>query len=262
MIVEMLAGDELAPERPRHAAGDRLPRPQLVQVQSQHVDATTTVEHTAKAFLGLTLNCARCHDHKYDPIAQNDYYGFRAFFEPHQVRTERLPGQPDVDARTACRGPTTPTSPRATYLYLRGDEKQPDKEHPVTPGVPSMLEAPFAVEPVELPDLASFPSLAEHIEREELAAAEGRLAAARSAWEQLMAMHRVATLSGGREPPDSGSTSETTFPAPSTHWFVARVHRHQSPPCRSMPRSSPRVASLPPRNWNSRPSAPAGPVTE
>ncbi len=49
-----------------------------------------TVEHTAKAFLGLTLNCAKCHDHKYDPIAQTDYYAFRAFLRallgPHRSR--------------------------------------------------------------------------------------------------------------------------------------------------------------------------------
>src|SRR4029077_12362654 len=55
-----------------------------------------TVEHTAKAFLGMTFTGAKCHDHKYDPIPQTDYYAFRAFFEPHTVRTDRLPGEPDT----------------------------------------------------------------------------------------------------------------------------------------------------------------------
>lgn len=39
---------------------------------------------TSQAFLGLTLNCARCHDHKLDPLPQADYYSFLSFF--HNVR--------------------------------------------------------------------------------------------------------------------------------------------------------------------------------
>ncbi len=38
------------------------------------------METTATAFLGLTMNCARCHSHKFDPISQSDYYRFSAFF--------------------------------------------------------------------------------------------------------------------------------------------------------------------------------------
>src|SRR5262249_20661269 len=38
------------------------------------------VNTTATVFLGLTLGCARCHDHKYDPFSQRDYYQLFAFF--------------------------------------------------------------------------------------------------------------------------------------------------------------------------------------
>lgn len=40
------------------------------------------VETTGSAFLGLTLSCCRCHDHKYDPLSHADHFRLRAFFEP------------------------------------------------------------------------------------------------------------------------------------------------------------------------------------
>jgi hypothetical protein len=45
-------------------------------------------ETTAAAFLGLTLSCCRCHDHKYDPLSQADHYRFRAFFAAMQFADE------------------------------------------------------------------------------------------------------------------------------------------------------------------------------
>ncbi|MDE2714872.1 MAG: DUF1549 domain-containing protein, partial [Verrucomicrobiota bacterium] len=84
MILEMLAADELAPEDPKALrATGFLARNYYLFNRTTWLDAT--IEHTGKAFIGLTLNCAKCHDHKYDPITHVDYYRFRAIFEPHQV---------------------------------------------------------------------------------------------------------------------------------------------------------------------------------
>ncbi len=49
-------------------------------------DMVTT---TSSVFLGLTVGCARCHDHKYDPIPQRDYYRMQAIFSPYQ-KTEAV----------------------------------------------------------------------------------------------------------------------------------------------------------------------------
>ena len=88
-------------------------------------DRTNT---TAKAFLGLTLECARCHDHKYDPISQKEYYQFSAFFNS----IDEL-GMVSNDGNTA---PTIPlfkeekTAEKVTYLrHLIDQQQQERKQH-------------------------------------------------------------------------------------------------------------------------------------
>ena len=73
MVTEMLAGDEVFPEdrQARYATGF-LVRNWYALNPNDWMRAN--VEHTGKAFLGLTFNCAHCHDHKYDPISQDDYF--------------------------------------------------------------------------------------------------------------------------------------------------------------------------------------------
>lgn len=57
---------------------------------------------TGSVFLGVTLRCARCHDHKFDPLPTRDYYRLEAFFAPLQVSVSTLPfGQYEVPLQQA-----------------------------------------------------------------------------------------------------------------------------------------------------------------
>jgi hypothetical protein len=57
--------------------GNQSPEGMAQQRQDDLYDIVST---TGATFLGLTVNCARCHDHKFDPISQRDYYGMQAIF--------------------------------------------------------------------------------------------------------------------------------------------------------------------------------------
>jgi hypothetical protein len=158
LIVLMLAADEAAPhdDSSLRATGflarnwDKFSRVRWLD---------NNVEHTAKAFLGLTIACARCHDHKYDPIAQTDYYRFRAFFEPHQVREDRLPLGPDA-ARDGVPRAFDAKVDEPTYLFVRGDDGRPDKSKKIAPGVPAFLsKSPVQPSPVRVPEEAQNPML-------------------------------------------------------------------------------------------------------
>jgi hypothetical protein len=85
-IREQIAGDELYPGDPeamvamgfnRHYI-DETNAAGLVIRRQETLDEITNA--TGAAFLGMTFACARCHDHKYDPILQKDYYRLQAFF--------------------------------------------------------------------------------------------------------------------------------------------------------------------------------------
>lgn len=178
MLREMLAADELYPnDLDRLRASGFLARQYFKFNRNTWMEET--IEHTSKAFFGLTMNCAKCHDHKYDPIKQADYYRLRAFFEPYQVRTEQLPGEADYEKDGLVRAfdcnLDTPT-----FVFFRGDEKHPVKEQPMTPGVPRLLAlGELDVAEVKLPAEAYLPGLRPHVLDNHLRAAERRIEAAR-----------------------------------------------------------------------------------
>jgi hypothetical protein len=52
-----------------------------VEDYPQHLTIEDTIDNLGRAFLGLTINCARCHDHKFDPITTEDYYALYGIFD-------------------------------------------------------------------------------------------------------------------------------------------------------------------------------------
>ncbi|MBI3464669.1 MAG: DUF1553 domain-containing protein, partial [Planctomycetes bacterium] len=183
MIVEMLAGDELAPTDPDTLRATGFLARSWFKF-NRNVWLDNVVEHTSKAFLGITLNCARCHEHKYDPIEQQEYYQFRAFFEPYNVRTDRVPGQPDLVQDGLPRVYDAEANAQ-TFLFARGDEAQPVKEKALQPAVPAFLHpGEFRVESVALPATAHYPGLRPFVQQETLAADEAAVAKSRSALDQ------------------------------------------------------------------------------
>ncbi len=155
MILEMIAGDELDPDNPDTVrATGYLARSWYMF--NRNVWLQDTMEYTSTSFLGLTMKCARCHTHKYDPITHVDYYRFRAFFEPHEVRTDRVAGEADVMKAGLARVYDA-ESERPTYRFFRGNESNPDTANPLSPAVPGFFGASLKIQPVNLPLLAYYP---------------------------------------------------------------------------------------------------------
>jgi hypothetical protein len=88
-VKEQIAGDELYPEDPKSQQGTGYftvgtNRDMLYKVEDVNriEQLTDFVDTTSSVFLGLTVACARCHDHKFDAIPQRDYYRMQAIFAP------------------------------------------------------------------------------------------------------------------------------------------------------------------------------------
>jgi hypothetical protein len=184
-IVEQMAGD-LLPERDFftqvatgynrnhriNSEGGSIPDEWIVEYVADRVETLGTI------FLGLTLNCSRCHDHKYDPITQRDFYSLFAFFNgideaglgpnngnsppfipvpkswpnlkpeenkfvvPEKMKIKvvqtSVPRPQPGSANTVMVMHELP-KPRSTYILERGQYDHPDKSETLSPAIPSII---------------------------------------------------------------------------------------------------------------------------
>ena len=157
-----------------NSEGGSIPDEWIVEYVADRVETAGTM------FLGLTLTCARCHDHKYDPVSQKDFYQLFAFFNniaeaglgpnngnsppfipvpkswPNLSEAEMafvVPEPPKVKLQQTSVPRPQPgkdntvmvlhelDTPRETYVLQRGLYDQPDKSERLQPGTPAVLGA-------------------------------------------------------------------------------------------------------------------------
>lgn len=93
-VREQLAGDEIAPKDPNVLVATSYLRNPIYEYNQRdargqyEVILTDMTDNAGELFLGLSFGCAKCHDHKFDPILQKDYYRLRAFFTPVRWRDD------------------------------------------------------------------------------------------------------------------------------------------------------------------------------
>jgi hypothetical protein len=170
--IEQLAGDLLPGATAAQKVASGFNRNHMISYQNSSIPekvrtayVVDRVNTTATVWLGLTMGCAQCHDHKFDPLPQVDYYRLYAFFntiaekpldgekgnavplillnQEGEVKLDLGPKKDDKRMKEMLAG--TPNSmvmqemakPRATYVLDRGEYDQPRQK--VDPGTPGCL---------------------------------------------------------------------------------------------------------------------------
>ncbi len=123
-IRAQLAADELTPQDPagRIALMFCLAGPDMPDINSQderrHTLLNEITSTVGSVFMGLQMECAQCHDHKYDPISQADFYRLRAVFEP-AVQVKRYVSVEALQEKTRFAADS--------HLMIRGDFRRPGR---------------------------------------------------------------------------------------------------------------------------------------
>ncbi len=103
-VAEQIAGDEIAPDDTEARVATGFLRHWMYEYNNRDVPSQWTnilndiTDVTADVFMGMGLQCARCHDHKFDPILQKDYFRLQAFFAPLLPRDDLKLATPQQEA--------------------------------------------------------------------------------------------------------------------------------------------------------------------
>ncbi len=142
-VRQQLAGDEVHPDDSSAfiATGFNRCYPDMVDLNDQGLRRQNALndmtETTGLAFLGLTIGCARCHDHKTDPIRQADFYQLVSFFSPARFRDDypvASPAQRALHERRVQSWTTEFASLQRTLMRLEGPLRRG-----ITPEIPKGL---------------------------------------------------------------------------------------------------------------------------
>ncbi|MEX1097620.1 MAG: DUF1553 domain-containing protein [Planctomycetales bacterium] len=157
-VRQQIAGDRLRPGDPAAlvATGFLLCEQDMPDINSQverrHTFLNGMTATVGSVFLGLQFGCAQCHDHKYDPVSQADFYRLRAFFDHTDLFDEKpLPGMPAENKVTARAIAEREGPAPASHLMLRGNYRRPGPE--LAPASPRILS--HALEPVSFREKAA-----------------------------------------------------------------------------------------------------------
>jgi hypothetical protein len=149
-VREQLAGDELEPGN-----NDALIATGLIRLYPEDINASNLVqqrqeilddvtENTGLAFMGLTIGCAKCHDHKFDDIKQTDFYRLQACFAailPHDEYSIASPGQKEEFAERMEKWEKATKSIRDAVDTELADERQAAMQDAISAYDPQTLAA-------------------------------------------------------------------------------------------------------------------------
>jgi len=152
-VTEQLAGDEIPDRTERSTIATGMlrmgtwndePNDPADYVYERLEDMVHT---SSSAFLGLTIKCARCHDHKFDPILQSDYYRVASYFwaGPIGQANQGGPSVEQLGFKNVYGWTDKAATVESIRLLIKGDRHNPGREiKPSSPAILPLLDRPFS----------------------------------------------------------------------------------------------------------------------